>query len=202
VDAAFNTDPGLTALALAGAPRGEALSRAFRVAVASGVPVMLWERGRDPRPLDQDACATGCAAPGRGDCPDGRFLRAARKALTGTHRDALPDRVYDLRNEAELHELEADPDPERTTATDPATATATAPDGQNAPLGQDAPLGHRVVLLWDDPARQLPRTRLAPATATTAPPAATAQPAATAPPTTVEGPPSVPSPRTQEGLPR
>ncbi|MFB7947163.1 trypsin-like peptidase domain-containing protein [Kitasatospora phosalacinea] len=181
LDAAFNTDPGLTALALAGAPRGEALSRAFRVAVASGVPVMLWERGRDPRPLDRDVCATGCAAPGRGDCPDGRFLRAARKALTGTHRDALPDRVYDLRNEAELHE------PEHAAAQD-------GPDGPDGPDRPDAPLGHRVVLLWDDPARQLPRTRLAPA--------ATAQPTATAPPTTVEGPPSVPSPRTQEGLPR
>ncbi|MFF4344497.1 trypsin-like peptidase domain-containing protein [Kitasatospora sp. NPDC001540] len=197
LDAAFNTDPELTALALAGAPRGEVLSRAFRVAVASGVPVMLWERDRDPRPLDREVCATGCAAPGRGDCPDDRFLRAARKALTGTHRDALPDRVYDLRNEAELDEPAPAPaqGPAQDPGTDTDTAPGAAPEHAPAPDGRDAPLGHRVVLLWDDPARQLPRTRLAPATVAD-PTTATARPADAA------GPPSVPSPRPQEGLPR
>ncbi|MFK0193108.1 trypsin-like peptidase domain-containing protein [Kitasatospora sp. NPDC090308] len=175
LDAAFNTAPELAALVLAGAPRGGALAQAFRVAVASGVPVMLWERGTDPRPLDQGACATGCTAPGRGDCPDGRFLRAARTALADTHRDAAPDRIRDLRNEAELHEAERHP-------------------GPDAP---DAPLGDRVVLLWDDPARQLPRTRLAPA-ATSPVTAPTAPAASTAP----DPAPSTSTAPATEGLPR
>ncbi|BAJ26215.1 MULTISPECIES: trypsin-like peptidase domain-containing protein [Kitasatospora] len=140
LNAAFNTAPGVAALALAGSPREGELAQAFRVAVASGVPVMLWERGGEPHSLGADACATGCAAPGRGDCAGGRFLRAARAALADTHRDAAPDRVSVLRNEAELLVAADGPDP--------------APE---------PPLGDRVVLLWDDPARRLPRTRLAPA---------------------------------------
>ncbi|MGW4812309.1 VMAP-C domain-containing protein [Kitasatospora cineracea] len=188
LDAAFNTAPELAALALAGAPRGGTLAQAFRVAVASGIPVMLWERGTDPRPLAPDACATGCTAPGRGDCPDGRFLRAARKALTGTHRDAVPDRICDLRNEAELYEDSPDTD-----ATPNATPDTASPD---------APLGDRVVLLWDDPARQLHRTRLAPAVPAPAPapaPAQTVIPTPTAAPSSVPIP--APAPAT-EGLPR
>ncbi|MEV7215464.1 trypsin-like peptidase domain-containing protein [Kitasatospora cineracea] len=194
LDAAFNTAPELAALALAGAPRGGTLAQAFRVAVASGIPVMLWERGTDPRPLAPDACATGCTAPGRGDCPDGRFLRAARKALTGTHRDAVPDRICDLRNEAELYE--DSPDTPTGTPTDAPDATPGTPtDTPNATPGTpDAPLGSRVVLLWDDPARQLPRTRLAPAA-----PSPTPAPVPTAAP--APHPIPAPAPAT-EGLPR
>ncbi|MFG2818486.1 hypothetical protein ACGFX4_03565 [Kitasatospora sp. NPDC048365] len=130
LDAAFNTNPELTALALAGSPRSGPVAQAYRVALASGVPVMLWQRGAEPAPLD---CGRSCGAPGLSDCPDGRFLHQARAALADTHRDAVPHRVCQLRNEAELHGT------------------------------SDEPVGERVVLLWDDPARQIPRTRLTPA---------------------------------------
>ncbi|MFJ8648419.1 trypsin-like peptidase domain-containing protein [Streptomyces sp. NPDC093546] len=132
--ASFDGDPTLAALALAGSPRSSApVSDAYRVAVASGVPMMTWRRGAA-------ACARGdggrCGAPGRQACPGDRFFAEARAALAATDRDELPEKVCALRNEA--------------------VAAAGA--------GEDH-IGERIVLLWDDPRRQIPRLPLSPAEA-------------------------------------
>ncbi|WP_431676345.1 trypsin-like peptidase domain-containing protein [Kitasatospora sp. KL5] len=130
LDATFTTDHTLAALALAGSPRSAQVSEAYRVAIASGIPMMVWRRGTEPRPLNGGAV---CGVPGRASCPDGAFLALAREALAGTGRDAMPERICALRNAALTDE------------------------------GPGEHVGDRVVLLWDDPDRQIPRTHLAPA---------------------------------------
>ncbi|MFJ8586771.1 trypsin-like peptidase domain-containing protein [Streptomyces sp. NPDC093595] len=135
--ASFDGDPALAAVALAGSPRSGPVADAYRVAVASGVPMMTWQRGAA-------ACARGpdgpggapCGVPGRHSCPGERFLAQARAALAGTARDELPEKVCSLRNEA--------------------VAAAGAEEDH---------IGGRIVLLWDDPRRRIPRLPLAPAEA-------------------------------------
>ncbi|MFF8293124.1 hypothetical protein ACF068_28420 [Streptomyces sp. NPDC016309] len=123
--ASFDTDPSLAALALAGSPRSAPVSDAYRVAVASGVPMMTWRRGAA-------ACTRRdggrCGVPGRHECPGDRFLAQVRTALAGTVRDELPEKVCSLRNEA--------------------VASAGAEEDH---------IGGRIVLLWDDPRRRIPR---------------------------------------------
>ncbi|MFJ5557914.1 trypsin-like peptidase domain-containing protein [Streptomyces sp. NPDC093250] len=130
LDATFNNDPTLAALALAGSPRSGPVAQAYEVAVASGVPVMMWLRGADPSPPCGDR---PCGIPGRDTCPDHGFLAQARRTLADTERDALPERICALRNAA----LTDDPCADH--------------------------IGERVVMLWDDPGRRVPRKSLAPA---------------------------------------
>ncbi|HEY9375107.1 hypothetical protein, partial [Streptomyces sp.] len=128
--ASFDLDPTLAALALAGSPRTGPVGDAYRVAVASGVPMMTWHR-------DSAACERGdgmpCGLPGREACPGGAFYSAARKELADVSHEELPERVWKLRAEALM---------------------------QRQPRDH---IGGDIVLLWDDPRRQLPRVPLAPA---------------------------------------
>ncbi|MFJ8608071.1 trypsin-like peptidase domain-containing protein [Streptomyces sp. NPDC093675] len=130
LDATFNNDPTLAALALAGSPRRGPVAEAYVVALTSGVPMMLWRRGSEPGPL---VCGSSCGIPGRDACPDAGFLTQAREALSDTARDEVPSRICKLRNDAEIEAESEDH------------------------------VGEHVVLLWDDPSRQIPRTPLVPA---------------------------------------
>ncbi|MGW3746638.1 VMAP-C domain-containing protein [Streptomyces sp. NPDC005146] len=130
LDATFNSDPTLAAVALAGSPRSTPVSDAYRVAITSGVPLMVWQREAEPRTLES---GSECGIPGRDVCPDGMFLAQTRAALASTERDAVPERICALRNAAQLDE------------------------------SCEEHAGERVVILWDDPRRQIPRTSLAPA---------------------------------------
>ncbi|MFG3323660.1 trypsin-like peptidase domain-containing protein [Streptomyces sp. NPDC048171] len=127
LDAMFNNDPALAALALAGSPGRSPVADAYTVALTSGVPVMLWKRDSTPGP---SVCGNPCGIPGRDACPDPGFLIRARESLSDTARDDVPDRICRLRNDAEMEEEVGDH------------------------------FGEHVVLLWDDPARQIPRTPL------------------------------------------
>ncbi|NUS13888.1 MAG: hypothetical protein HOY69_21185, partial [Streptomyces sp.] len=96
--ASFDSDPGLAALALAGSPRSAApVADAYKVAVASGVPMMLWQRGSPACPRADGGV---CGVPGQGACPGGGFLAELCAGLTGTGRDDLPERVTRMRNDA------------------------------------------------------------------------------------------------------
>ncbi|MFI9175463.1 VMAP-C domain-containing protein [Streptomyces lincolnensis] len=128
LDAAFNNDPALAALALAGSPRSGPVAQAYKVAVASGIPMMVWSRGAAPSPLPQERV---CGIPGRDSCPVSEFLAQARRTLDGIRRDEVPARIRTVRNDALTDEVENH-------------------------------FGECVVLLWDDPTRQIPRTLLAP----------------------------------------
>ncbi|MFI7300243.1 trypsin-like peptidase domain-containing protein [Streptomyces sp. NPDC050121] len=99
LDAMFNNDPTLAALALAGTPRQRPVAEAYMVALTSGVPMMLWRRGSMPGP---PTCGSPCGIPGRDACPDAGFLTRAREFLSDTLRDDVPDRVCVLRNDAEI----------------------------------------------------------------------------------------------------
>jgi hypothetical protein len=129
LDAAFNNDPALAALALAGSPRSGPVAQAYKVALVSGVPLMVWLLGAAPTPLNSDHV---CGIPGRDSCPVSEFFEQARRSLGDARRDEVPARIRTLRNAALTDDVENH-------------------------------LGQRVVLLWDDPARQIPCTRLAPA---------------------------------------
>ncbi|MFG1807820.1 trypsin-like peptidase domain-containing protein [Streptomyces sp. NPDC049040] len=98
--AALDSDPGLSALALAGSPRSGPVADAYQVAVASGIPAMVWRRDTAP-------CGRGaedpCVAPGGPVCGGDAFLPAVRAALARTPRDELPRRVRELRNAATAH---------------------------------------------------------------------------------------------------
>ncbi|MFG2334345.1 trypsin-like peptidase domain-containing protein [Streptomyces sp. NPDC048604] len=128
--ASFDLDPTLAALALAGSPRSGPVEDAYRVAVASGVPMMTWHRGSD---ACERADGATCGLPGRQACRGGAFYAAARKELGDVVCEELPQRVWKLRAEALLQ----------------------ARPGEH--------IGGDIVLLWDDPGRQLPRVPLAPA---------------------------------------
>ncbi|MFJ9250339.1 trypsin-like peptidase domain-containing protein [Streptomyces sp. NPDC101776] len=104
LDAMFNNDPTLAALALAGSPRQRPVAEAYMVALTSGVPMMLWRRGSVP---GTPVCGSPCGIPGRHVCPDPGFLTQAREFLSDTPRDDVPDRVCALRNDAEI-ETEGD----------------------------------------------------------------------------------------------
>jgi hypothetical protein len=99
LDALFNNDPALAALALAGSPRESPVADAYMVALTSGVPMMLWRRGSVPSP---PVCGSPCGIPGRDACPDPGFLTQAREFLSATPRDDVPDRICVLRNDAEI----------------------------------------------------------------------------------------------------
>ncbi|MFJ3777674.1 trypsin-like peptidase domain-containing protein [Streptomyces sp. NPDC090075] len=99
LDALFNNDPALAALALAGSPRQAPVADAYRVALTSGVPMMLWRRDSVPGP---PVCGSPCGIPGRDACPDAGFLTRAREFLSDTPRDEVPDRICVLRNDAEI----------------------------------------------------------------------------------------------------
>ncbi|MFD4142849.1 trypsin-like peptidase domain-containing protein [Streptomyces sp. NPDC058572] len=129
LDATFNNDPALASLALAGSPRSMPVSQAYEVAIASGVPMMVWRRSAEACPRGNDAV---CGIPGRDSCSGDAFYARLCKALATTERDALPEKVRELRNAV---------------LTDPC----------------EDHVGEHVVLLWDDPARQIPRRSLAPA---------------------------------------
>ncbi|MEU8525957.1 MULTISPECIES: trypsin-like peptidase domain-containing protein [Streptomyces] len=128
--ASFELDETLAALALAGSPRSGPVGDAYRVAVVSGVPMMMWHR-------NSAACERGdgtpCGVPGRQSCT-GSFYTAARKHLGHAARDELPEQVRRLRLGALLPRQ----------------------DGGDH-IGED------IVLLWDDPRRQIPPVPLAPA---------------------------------------
>ncbi|MFF8985063.1 trypsin-like peptidase domain-containing protein [Streptomyces globisporus] len=128
LDATFSTNPSLSALVLAGSPRSDPVRQAYQVAVASGVPLMLWARDSEPAQRDDTLL---CGIPLQDACPASTFFTQVRTTLDGARRDDVPARICDLRNRAEI---------------------AGAPDH----------IGKRVVVLWDDPLRQVPRTRLAP----------------------------------------
>ncbi|MGW4163158.1 VMAP-C domain-containing protein [Streptomyces sp. NPDC004788] len=129
--ATFELDPSLAALALAGSPRSGPVADAYRVAVASGVPMMVWHR--ESPACDLGAAAPPCRVPGPGACRGSAFLAAARAGLGASTRDELPEHVRRLRLEAQL------------------------PQHRGGHVGED------IVLLWDDPRRQIPRVPLAPA---------------------------------------
>ncbi|MBT1094204.1 trypsin-like peptidase domain-containing protein [Streptomyces sp. Tu102] len=95
--ACFDSDPGLGALALPGSPVAPQLAMVYDVAVASGVPVMLWQRGSQVCARSSNA---ECGVPGPGTCLTNQFLAHARQALATTTVDQLPERVRELRNEA------------------------------------------------------------------------------------------------------
>ncbi|MER8073269.1 trypsin-like peptidase domain-containing protein [Streptomyces sp. NPDC094034] len=130
LDASFDSDPGLAALALAGSPQSPPVSGAYEVAVASGVPMMMWKRS-------SPACERGdsgrCGVPGRQACPGNEFFAELCAVLADTKRDELPETIRRLRSDAQV------------------------------PPTQEGHLGHHIVLLWDDPRRQIPRGPLAPA---------------------------------------
>ncbi|MEU6955795.1 trypsin-like peptidase domain-containing protein [Streptomyces sp. NPDC045714] len=128
LDATFNTNPSLSALVLAGSPRSEPVRQAYQVAVASGVPLMLWSRGAEPA---QHHDLRPCGIPLQDLCPASAFFTQMRTTLEGAQRDDVPARICALRNAAAIEDT-----------TDH--------------------IGERVVVLWDDPLRQVPRTRLAP----------------------------------------
>jgi hypothetical protein len=128
--ASFDSDPTLAALALAGSPRSSPVSDAYQVAVASGVPMMMWRRGSGPCER-RDGGA--CGVPGRQACPGGAFFSDVCAELAGAHRDELPEKVRRLRMDAQK------------------------------PRTSEDHLGEHLVLLWDDPRRQIPRPPLAPA---------------------------------------
>jgi hypothetical protein len=82
--ASFDSDPALAALALAGSPRSAPVADAYKVAVASGVPMMMWRRGSPP--CERAAGAT-CGVPGRGGCPGGGFLAEVCAELAEARRE-------------------------------------------------------------------------------------------------------------------
>lgn len=122
--AAFDTDSSLLALVLAGSPRSGPVSDAYRVAVASGIPMMIWRREAPlcARPQGRPACGI----PGEHRCPGDGFFTALRSAMSATQRDRVPEKVRQLRNEA-------------------------VKDGSDH-------VGNELVILWDDPHRQIPLT--------------------------------------------
>ncbi|MFJ3658273.1 trypsin-like peptidase domain-containing protein [Streptomyces nigra] len=130
LDASFESDPTLAALALAGSPQSQPVSDAYQVAVAAGVPMMVWRRG-------SPACERGdggrCGVPGRRACPGNGFFTELCATLSDTRRDDLPETIRQLRVDAQK------------------------------PPRREGHLGDDIVLLWDDPRRQIPRSRLAPA---------------------------------------
>lgn len=128
LDAAFNTNPSLSALVLAGSPRSEPVRQAYLVAVDAGVPLMLWSRGTEPA---QHHDMRPCGTPLQDVCPASAFFTQVRTTLEGVQRDDVPARICALRNAAAIE-------------------------------GTTDHIGERVVVLWDDPLRQVPRTRLAP----------------------------------------
>lgn len=97
--AALDSDPALAALALAGSPRSAPVADAYQVAVASGIPTMVWRRDTAPCHRGED---DPCAVPGRSVCAGDAFLADVRAALAGTPRDEVPHRVRQLRNAATL----------------------------------------------------------------------------------------------------
>jgi hypothetical protein len=127
--AAFDTDPSLAALVLAGSPQSGPVSKAYKVAVASGVPMMLWRR---KSPACTRADQAPCGLPGKQNCPGDAFFSAVREALSDTPRDTVPEKVRQLRNDAA------------------------------GSVGADH-VGERIVVLWDDPRRQIPHLVYAPA---------------------------------------
>lgn len=130
LDASFDSDPTLAALALAGSPQSQPVSDAYQVAVASGVPTMMWRRGS----LACERVGGGrCGAPGRHACPGNVFFAELCTTLDDARRDELPERIRRLRIDAEK------------------------------PPKREGHLGDDIVLLWDDPRRQIPRSPLAPA---------------------------------------
>ncbi|MER5882922.1 trypsin-like peptidase domain-containing protein [Streptomyces sp. NPDC001941] len=138
--ASFDSDPSLAALALAGSPHEDPVSSAYQVAVASGVPLMVWRHGGGA-PAREDGGV--CGLPGRHACPGDSFYSGVCSALTDATRDELPDRIRHLRVEAVK------------------AAACGDEDG-------DAHVGGRVVLLWDDPRRRIPGAPLRTAAGTTA----------------------------------
>ncbi|MGW2768770.1 VMAP-C domain-containing protein [Streptomyces sp. NPDC001275] len=130
LDASFDNEPALGALALAGTPQSPPVSDAYQVAVASGVPMMMWRRGS---PACERADGGRCGAPGRRACPGNGFFTELCASLDDARRDDLPERIRRLRVDAEK------------------------------PPKREGHLGGDIVLLWDDPRRQIPRSPLAPA---------------------------------------
>lgn len=130
LDATFDSDPTLAVLALAGSPQSPPVSDAYRVAVASGVPMMMWRRSRPACKRDDGG---RCEAPGRRGCPGNGFFAELCATLDDAQRDELPERVRRLRIDAQK------------------------------PPKREGHLGDDIVLLWDDPRRQIPRSPLAPA---------------------------------------
>ncbi|MGW0558272.1 VMAP-C domain-containing protein [Streptomyces sp. NPDC002926] len=128
----IESDPALAVLVLAGSLRLPSSGIAMEVALASGVPVILWRRS------DLDGCsgaassgcpsriARACSRDGEVDsCPADAFFASLRRDVGGTPPSQWPERVRQLRGEA-------------------ATVRSAGHHAQD------------LVLLWDDPERQLP----------------------------------------------
>ncbi|MCF1598707.1 VMAP-C domain-containing protein [Streptomyces muensis] len=128
----IESEPSLAALVLAGTLRDSSSGAVLEVALASGVPVILWRRS-DPRRCPAST-RSGCPHRIPRGCPDGEdagpcpaevFFTDLRTDVTVAAPAQWPERVRQLRGMA-----------------------ATAPVG-----------GHHakdLVLLWDDPDRRLP----------------------------------------------
>ncbi|GAA1575766.1 hypothetical protein GCM10009827_117060 [Dactylosporangium maewongense] len=86
----IEADPQLGALALAASPFESPTRTALEVALAAGVPVVLWQRR---------ACRH-CVAPDNAACPGADFVRDIAQQLAQTPLDELPERVRTLRNNA------------------------------------------------------------------------------------------------------
>lgn len=132
----IESEPSLAALVLASSLRHPSSGAVLEVALASGVPVILWRRSdlHDCSTSAYSRCPSrvprGCA--GRedaGHCPAEAFFTSLRTAVEVAPPSQWPERVRQLRSQA---------------AADPS-------GGHHA---QD------LVLLWDDPERRLPDTPL------------------------------------------
>lgn len=128
----IESEPSLAALVLAGSLRNPSSGAVLEVALASGVPVLLWRRS------DQHGCSAspysgcpyriprGCSAGEDAEsCPVEAFFAGLRGAVADTAPSQWPGRVQQLRGKA----------------------AETPASGHHA---------KDLVLLWDDPERRLP----------------------------------------------
>lgn len=132
----IESEPSLAALVLAGSLRIPSSGAVLEVALASGVPVILWRRS-DPQRCSVSA-HSGCphrvprdcsAAEDAGSCPAKAFFTGLRTDVAATEPPQWPERVRQLRGKA----------------------AAGSAGGHHA---------KDLVLLWDDPERRLPEAPL------------------------------------------
>ncbi|MEU9288804.1 trypsin-like peptidase domain-containing protein [Streptomyces sp. NPDC048275] len=132
----IESEPALAVLVLAGSLRVSASEAALEVALASGVPVVLWRRSglEGCSGSRRSACPSrigrACRRDGESEsCPAEEFFRSLRGDMGAAPPAQWPERVRQLRGEAVKHRS----------------------------------VGHHaqdLVLLWDDPERRLPDASL------------------------------------------
>lgn len=128
----IESEPSLAALVLAGSLRNPSSGAVLEVALASGVPVILWRRSEAHRcsASAYSGCPhripRGCSdSEDAGSCPAEAFLAGLRTDVAVAAPSQWPERVRQLRGKA----------------------AATPAGGHHA---------KDLVLLWDDPERRLP----------------------------------------------